>query len=218
MLVDDGLLIEAPDGTWRAETDLAAVHVPVSISALLAARLEQLEPSERAVAERGSVVGRVFEAAAVSELADEGLRPVVGRSLLALVRKEFVRPDRSELSPGDAFRFRHILIRDAAYAALLNRSEPSCTSASPTGWCGRSANGCRARGDRRPPPQFRVPLPTELGEQGDAVEHLARRAGEHYLAAARRIRDRGDAAAATALRLPPRRSRLPIPASEPSFN
>jgi predicted ATPase/class 3 adenylate cyclase len=214
MLVDDGLLVEAPDGTWRAETDLAAVHVPVSISALLAARLEQLEPSERAVAERGSVVGRVFEAAAVSELADEGLRPVVGRSLLALVRKEFVRPDRSELSPGDAFRFRHILIRDAAYAALP-KAERAELHERFADWLVRTAGERIAELEEivghHLDSAYRYR--TELGEQGDAVEHLARRAAEHYLAAARRIRDRGDAAAATALLL----AAEALPVADPGF-
>ena len=38
--------------------------------------------------------------------------------LAALVRKELIRPDRPELAGEDAFRFRHLLIRDAAYDAL----------------------------------------------------------------------------------------------------
>jgi hypothetical protein len=60
----------------------------------------------------------VFEQAAVTELAIEALRAEVGPSIAALVRKEFVRPERSELTAGDVFKFRHILIRDAAYEAL----------------------------------------------------------------------------------------------------
>jgi len=38
--------------------------------------------------------------------------------LTALVRKELVRPDKPQLPGEDAFRFRHLLIRDAAYDAL----------------------------------------------------------------------------------------------------
>ena len=34
------------------------------------------------------------------------------------MRKELVRPDRAQLPGEDAFRFRHLLIRDAAYEAL----------------------------------------------------------------------------------------------------
>ena len=37
---------------------------------------------------------------------------------MALVRKELVRPERSAPTGDEAFRFRHILVRDAAYASL----------------------------------------------------------------------------------------------------
>ena len=37
---------------------------------------------------------------------------------MALVRKELIRPDESQLAGEDGFSFRHILIRDAAYEAL----------------------------------------------------------------------------------------------------
>jgi class 3 adenylate cyclase len=214
MLVDDGLVVEGPDGAWRAKADLASVRVPASISALLAARLEQLAPSERAVAERGSVVGRVFEAAAVSELADAVLRPVVGRSLLALVRKEFVRPDRSELSPGDAFRFRHILIRDAAYAALP-KSERAELHERFADWLERTAGERIAELEEIVGHHLDAAYRyrNELGEKGEALERLGRRAGEHYLAAARRIRDRGDAAAASALLL----AAETLPVADPAY-
>ena len=49
---------------------------------------------------------------------DEALRDGLGPRLFALVGKELLRPDRSLLTEGDAYRFRHVLIRDAAYAAL----------------------------------------------------------------------------------------------------
>ena len=38
--------------------------------------------------------------------------------LLALVRKEFIRPDQAEFRGDDAFRFGHLLIRDAAYSGM----------------------------------------------------------------------------------------------------
>ncbi len=34
------------------------------------------------------------------------------------MRKELLRPDRTQLAGDDAYRFRHLLIRDAAYEAL----------------------------------------------------------------------------------------------------
>jgi class 3 adenylate cyclase/tetratricopeptide (TPR) repeat protein len=92
------------------------VTVPPNIQALLAARLDQLEAAERGVLERGAVEGRVFHRGAVQALGPE--EPQLGTRLTSLVRKEFVRPDKAQLPGEDAFRFRHLLIRDAAYDAL----------------------------------------------------------------------------------------------------
>ena len=51
------------------------------------------------------------------ELAPEQVE--VAPALALLVRKELIRPHRSSVFPSaDAFRFRHQLIRDAAYAAM----------------------------------------------------------------------------------------------------
>jgi len=93
------------------------VEVPPTIHALLAARLDQLDPAERSVLEHGAVEGRVFHRGAVAALGRDG-DGEVDRRLVALVRKELVRPDRAQLAGDDAYRFRHLLIRDAAYEAL----------------------------------------------------------------------------------------------------
>ncbi len=94
----------------------AEVEVPPTIQALLAARLDQLDPAERSVLERGSVEGRTFHRGAVAALAEGN--GSLDQRLVALVRKELVRPDRTQLPGDDAYRFRHLLIRDAAYDAL----------------------------------------------------------------------------------------------------
>ena len=44
--------------------------------------------------------------------------PSIPAQLMGLVRKELVRPTAATLPEDDAFRFRHLLIRDAAYDAL----------------------------------------------------------------------------------------------------
>ncbi len=93
-----------------------AVEVPPTIQALLAARLDQLETPERTVLERGSVEGELFHQGAVRALSPEEQQ--LTTRLAALVRKELVRPDRAQLAGEDAFRFRHLLIRDAAYDSL----------------------------------------------------------------------------------------------------
>jgi class 3 adenylate cyclase/tetratricopeptide (TPR) repeat protein len=92
------------------------IEIPPTIQALLAARLDQLDPSERHVLERGSVEGEVFHRGAVAALVQDE-SSVDGR-LVALVRKDLVRPDQAQLAGEDGYRFRHLLIRDAAYEAL----------------------------------------------------------------------------------------------------
>jgi class 3 adenylate cyclase/tetratricopeptide (TPR) repeat protein len=92
------------------------VTVPATIQALLAARIDQLPPAERAALERGAIEGQVFHRGAVVALAPDD--PEVPSRLLRLVRKELVRPSQAVLPGDDAFRFRHLLIRDAAYDAL----------------------------------------------------------------------------------------------------
>ncbi len=94
------------------------IEVPPTIQALLAARLDHLDVTERAVLERGAVEGTLFHRGAVEALGDG--QPESAR-LLALVRKQLIRPERPELPQEDAYRFRHLLIRDAAYEALPKR-------------------------------------------------------------------------------------------------
>jgi class 3 adenylate cyclase len=91
------------------------VAVPPTLQALLAARVDQLESGERTVLERGAVEGAIFHLGAVQALAPE--TPVTPR-LAALVRKDLIRPTKAQLAGQDGFRFRHVLIRDAAYDAL----------------------------------------------------------------------------------------------------
>src|SRR5580765_1967598 len=92
------------------------VVVPPTLQALLAARLDQLDAAERNVLERGAVEGENFHRGAVQALAPEETQ--VTPRLAALVRKELIRPDRPQLAGEDGFRFRHLLIRDAAYHAM----------------------------------------------------------------------------------------------------
>ncbi|MCW2964402.1 MAG: hypothetical protein JWO17_1654 [Actinomycetia bacterium] len=101
-----------------AMTDEAGgeVSVPPTLQALLAARLDRLEPSERSVLERGAVEGEIFHRGAVQTLDPE--RTQVTTRLAALVRKELIQPDKALFAGEDGFRFRHLLIRDAAYNGL----------------------------------------------------------------------------------------------------
>ncbi|MGZ8662287.1 MAG: ATP-binding protein, partial [Actinomycetota bacterium] len=117
MLIDDGLVVREGDRS-RLTGDLSAVMVPPSIQALLAARLDRLSPQERAVLEAAAVVGKDFFAGAVRSLVPEDARQRVPSDLMALVRKELIRAERTTLPGEDAFRFRHLLIRDSAYGSI----------------------------------------------------------------------------------------------------
>ena len=110
LFVEQMLALAAEDGDGE-------IVVPASVQALLAARLDHLPDDERAVLVRGSVEGRLFHRGAVSLLLPEEERDGVPARLLALARKNFVRPDESLFPGDDAFRFVHVLVRDAAYEA-----------------------------------------------------------------------------------------------------
>jgi predicted ATPase/class 3 adenylate cyclase len=121
MLIDDGLLTRS-NGRWTPTNDLSRITVPPTIQALLAARLDRLDREERAVLERASVVGKVFWQSAVAELTEEPGRSEVGSQLLHLVRRELIRPDPSTFTGEQQFRFRHILVRDAAYDSMAKET------------------------------------------------------------------------------------------------
>ena len=111
------LFVEQMLAMLADDPDAADEAVPASIHALLAARIDRLEPGERAVLQRASVEGRLFHRAAVAELLADGAHGL-GGTLLALTRKELLRPDRSLYEGDDGFRFSHVLVRDVAYASM----------------------------------------------------------------------------------------------------
>jgi class 3 adenylate cyclase len=115
MLIDGGYL--GADGNG-AHGELERLPVPASIQVLLASRLDQLSGGERQAIERAAVEGAVFHSGAVAALADDELRGEVDDCLDSLVRKELIGPYRASFAGVDGFRFRHVLIREAAYEAV----------------------------------------------------------------------------------------------------
>ena len=199
MLIDDGSLVRR-DGRWVAARDLRLLTVPPTIQALLAARLDRLDRTERSVIECGSVEGKVFHASAVAALVPDPIRAMVPSNLLALMRKELLRPDRAAFSGDEAYRFRHLLIRDAAYDAMPKqaRAEMHVRFAD---WLAAAA------GERRP--EYEEILGHHLDQAvryrrelalGDAdADELADRAAAYLGQAGMRADDRGDLNAATPL-------------------
>ena len=116
MLIDEEKLKHEGD-RWLVMAELDTIAVPPSVQSLLAARIERLPEEEHRILQHASVVGKVFDWDAVADLALPGDRTRVGSRLQALVRKGMIRPETT-FAGQDAFRFHHILIRDAAYESL----------------------------------------------------------------------------------------------------
>jgi class 3 adenylate cyclase/tetratricopeptide (TPR) repeat protein len=94
------------------------VSVPPTIQALLQARIDSLDGDLRVVLERGAVEGEVFHRGAVAQLVPDELRADVDTHLSSLIRKELIWPERALTTGDDAYRFRHILIREVAYGSM----------------------------------------------------------------------------------------------------
>jgi class 3 adenylate cyclase/tetratricopeptide (TPR) repeat protein len=111
------LLEEAKSGDGAA----AARRIPDTLQALIGARIDRLPQDEKALLQRASVIGRVFWAGAVAELApDLDDLPAL---LDDLVLREFLLEEpRSTISDERAYRFKHVLIREVAYAGLSKSS------------------------------------------------------------------------------------------------
>jgi class 3 adenylate cyclase/tetratricopeptide (TPR) repeat protein len=199
MLIDDGLLARS-NGHWVPTGDLTAIPIPPTIHALLGARIDRLGGDERQVIERASVVGKVFYQGAVSELAPEPLRPAVGAHLMTLVRKDLIRPDEAGLAAEPTFRFRHILIRDAAYAGMPKETRAALHKGF-AGWLERTASGRLTEYEEilgyHLEEAYRYLV--ELGAVDERARELAERGAGHLAAAGRRAMNRSDLAAAESL-------------------
>ena len=193
MLIDDGLLIRE-DGRWVVVGDLAAVPVPPTIQALLAARLDQLGGDERASIEAAAVEGQVFHEGSVVRLAPPP--PGASSTLAALVRKELIRPEAPVFSGERAFRFRHLLIRDAAYDAIPKEARAALHEGH-VGWLEQKTGERFVEFDEivgyhlEQAVRYRVEL-GQLDERGGA---LGQRAAERLGNAGRRAFLRGDGSA-----------------------
>jgi tetratricopeptide (TPR) repeat protein len=119
MLIDTGRITRR-DGHWRAVGDLSDLAIPPTVEALLAARVDDLSPDERAVLEPASVIGREFARDGVEAIAAAPVRPDVDLHLEGLAARQLVAPVPDEW-PFD-HRFHHSMIRDVAYDGLLKRA------------------------------------------------------------------------------------------------
>jgi class 3 adenylate cyclase/tetratricopeptide (TPR) repeat protein len=171
--------------------------IPPSMHALLAARLDRLPPEERAVLERAAIAGKEFARTAILRLSPEDGHPDIDEHLLSLVRKDLLaaRPGRE-----DAYRFRHVLIRDAAYAGTSKELRAHLHERF-ADWAARTNAGRAGELDEivgyhlEQAYRYRE----QLGPIDDEARSLAERAGELLGAAGRRASARDDMHAAIKL-------------------
>ncbi|HKT43832.1 MAG TPA: BTAD domain-containing putative transcriptional regulator [Gaiellaceae bacterium] len=169
--------------------DAGTTPMPPTIQALLTARLDRLAPFEQAVLQRGAVAGREFSLSAVADLTPNDERGDVAATLLALVRKEFIRPAPERFPSDDGFRFRHALIRDAAYAEIPKRTRAELHE--------RFADWIAARGAANDLVGYHLEQAALCREEiGDPDRSLSARAGRLLAAAGSHAFSRDDVRAA----------------------
>ena len=144
--------------------------------------------------ELGAVEGEIFHRGTVQALSEESR---ITPHLASLVRKELIRPERSVFPGDDAFRFRHLLIRDATYEALPKSTRAESPRAlrrmgavSTGGIWSSTTRSSATTWSRRP---------AASENWANADPELARRAGDRLAAAGRRALARGDSRAARGL-------------------
>jgi tetratricopeptide (TPR) repeat protein len=112
-------------------------RVPDTLQALIAARIDRLPAGPRVVLQRASVVGRIFHGGSLSRLAPElaDLDDAIDELLL---RDLIVREPRTSIHGEQAYKFKHVLIREVAYAGLSKSSRADLHEAY-AGWLGDHA-------------------------------------------------------------------------------
>jgi class 3 adenylate cyclase/tetratricopeptide (TPR) repeat protein len=114
-LVETSLLIGEP-GAYRLTQSLDTLHVPATVQAVLAARIDRLPPEEKRLLQTAAVIGTEVPLPvlqAIAELPEAELH----RGLAHLQAAEFLYETR--LFPDQAYTFKHALTHEVAYGSLL---------------------------------------------------------------------------------------------------
>jgi class 3 adenylate cyclase/tetratricopeptide (TPR) repeat protein len=107
-------------------------HLPDTVQAAIAARLDLLPPAEKRALQHASVLGPNF----LQEALDDLLGGPSADALAALAQKALVQ-ERLAVGPG-RFGFRHHLIRDVAYASLPRADRAALHERAADGILGRA--------------------------------------------------------------------------------
>jgi eukaryotic-like serine/threonine-protein kinase len=101
-------------------------ETPGTVLAMLQSRLQRMEPVPRRVLLAASIFGRAFWASGVRALLNEELSAQeLERWLRDLVALELIQPQPASRFPAEAeYRFRHTMMRDAAYSLVPDPLKP----------------------------------------------------------------------------------------------
>ena len=112
--MSDRGLLRRENGAWEMAEMLPDFAVPDTVAAVVAARVDLLEPAEKSALQAASVIGRIFWAGPVYELV-HGVEP----DLRVLEERDFIRRRSGSSLPGDReYAIKHALTREVAYAGL----------------------------------------------------------------------------------------------------
>ena len=114
-------IVQPVEGVYRLTGDVGELAVPDSLHALLAARLDALDPGVRRLVSDAAVLGSTFPAEAL--IAVSGRDELFVRTALAdLVRREVLSVSADPLSPErGSYRFAQQMLRQVAYDTLSRR-------------------------------------------------------------------------------------------------
>jgi class 3 adenylate cyclase/tetratricopeptide (TPR) repeat protein len=135
LLVDRGVLRRDAEG-WRLAGELPADVLPAGVHAVLAARIDGLDPAAKEALRDAAVAGVEFRRGAVEALSS----PEVAARLADLVERDIVRP------VGDGYVFSHTLTREVAYAGIPKAGRAR-RHALVAGWAATSMPGTPAEVD-----------------------------------------------------------------------
>ncbi len=92
-------------------------RIPDTVQALIAARIDRLPLEQKAILQRAAVIGRIFWPSAIQRLSPE--LESLDELLEDLLLRDFVVPEqRSSIRGEEAYKFKHVLIREVAYGSV----------------------------------------------------------------------------------------------------
>jgi class 3 adenylate cyclase/predicted ATPase len=114
-------IVQPIEGTYRLVGDVGELAVPDSLHALLAARLDALDPGVRRLVADAAVLGTTFPAEALIAVSGRD-EPAVHAALAELVRREVLSVSADRLSPErGSYQFAQQMLRQVAYDTLSRR-------------------------------------------------------------------------------------------------